>query len=79
MADKTPTEGPGAAWLGRLLTQPRVKVAHRLGAGLVLEAELIRDRRPLPVPFVLGYTPTADGGWELAHAHAGAILLVAWV
>ena len=64
--------GPGAEWLARLLTQPRVKFAHRLGAELVLEAELIRDRRPLPVPFILGYTPTTDGGWALAHAHAGA-------
>jgi len=72
MADTTPTEGPGAELLGRLLSQPRVNAAHRLGADLVLEAELIRDRRPLPVPFVLGYTPTADGGWALGHAHAGA-------
>src|SRR6266700_2787504 len=72
MADTTPTQGPGARWLARLLTQPRVRVAHRLGAGLVLETELIRDRHPLPVPFVLGYTPTADGGWALEHANAGA-------
>lgn len=72
MAEPTPIEGPGTRWLARLLTQPRVRVAHRLGAELVLEAELTRDRRPFPVPFVLGYTPAAAGGWALAHAYAGA-------
>lgn len=55
------------AWLARLLTQPRVRVAHRLGADLLVEAELIRDRRPEPVPFVLAYTETG-----LDHAYAGA-------
>ncbi|HEU5469195.1 MAG TPA: prolyl oligopeptidase family serine peptidase [Actinophytocola sp.] len=72
MAEPIPIEEPGAALLARLLTRPRVRVAHRLGAGLIVEAELARDRRPLPVPFVLGYTPTARGGMALAHAYAGA-------
>ncbi|MEC4019765.1 S9 family peptidase [Streptomyces sp. H27-D2] len=55
-----------------LLGQVRAEVAHRLGAGLVLEARLTRPDRPYPVPFVLGYTPAPDGDLTLAHAYAGA-------
>jgi acetyl esterase/lipase len=64
-------EGPGPARFAELLDQPRVQVAHRLGADLLVEAELRRDGRADPVPFVLGYA-AADGGWVLRHAHAGA-------
>ncbi|MFF0055892.1 alpha/beta hydrolase family protein [Streptomyces microflavus] len=55
-----------------LLDQVRAEVAHRLGAGLVLEARLNRPDRPYPVPFVLGYAPGPDGDLALAHAYAGA-------
>jgi hypothetical protein len=61
---ETIQEDPG---LDRLLSRPRVLAAHRLGADLLVEAELTRERRPEPVPFVLGYTTTG-----LEHAHAGA-------
>ncbi|MDI5970806.1 prolyl oligopeptidase family serine peptidase [Streptomyces sp. SL13] len=63
MATVTEDGGPGAAALEVLLAQPRVRTAHRLGDGLLVEADLRRPGRADPVPYVLGYGPapaTAD-------------------
>jgi acetyl esterase/lipase len=68
----TENDGPGASLLEPLLARPRIQLAHRLGTGLVLEAELRRDGRPVPVPFVLGYAAGSASGWTLTHAYAGA-------
>lgn len=64
-------EGPGAALLAALRSAPRVRVAHRHGSGLLVEADLYRAHRPTPVPFVLRYAARADGP-TLRHAHAAA-------
>lgn len=64
--------GPSASLLELLLAQPRIQVAHRLGADLLLESKLKRDGRPDPVPFVLGYSLRSNDGWTLEHAYAGA-------
>ncbi|MGW7384971.1 alpha/beta hydrolase family protein [Streptomyces sp. NPDC054794] len=60
-------EGPGAALLAALRSAPRVRVAHRHGSGLLVEADLDRAHRPTPVPFVLRYAARADGGPTLRH------------
>jgi acetyl esterase/lipase len=65
-------EGPGAAALEVLLAQQRVQVAHRLGSGLLIEAELRRAGRRDLVPFVLGYAHGPGDDLVLEHAHAAA-------
>jgi acetyl esterase/lipase len=65
-------DGPGTSLLEGLLSQPRVNLAHRLGDGLLVEAELLRDGRPDPVPFILGYFARSDADPVLEHAYAGA-------
>ncbi|WP_052433990.1 S9 family peptidase [Streptacidiphilus melanogenes] len=62
----------GQELVDRLLAPPRLLTARRLPGGLLLEAELRRDTRPVPVPYLLGYSPSAAGGWRLTHAHAAA-------
>ncbi|WP_208903964.1 S9 family peptidase [Streptomyces incarnatus] len=64
--------GPGAAAVEVLLAQPRVQVAHRLGSGLLIEAELRRAGRRDLVPFVLGHARGPGGDLVLEHAHAAA-------
>ncbi len=68
----TKAEGPGASLVDLLLAQPRVRVARRLGAGLLLEVELRRVGHPLPVPFVFCYALRPSAGWVLEHVYAGA-------
>lgn len=62
----------GAQLLEEQLSRVRVKTAHRLGAGLLVEADLRRAGRPDLVPFVLSYSSNDLGTWSLERAHAGA-------
>lgn len=66
---------PGEQVLESILAQRRVRAAHRCGQHILVEAEVSRPGRPVPVPYVLNYFIGVDGQWELARAdgYAGAV------
>ncbi|MGP3937987.1 prolyl oligopeptidase family serine peptidase [Nonomuraea sp. KM88] len=69
---------PGERVLEAILAQRRVRVAHRCGRHILVEADVPRPGRPVPVPFVLNYLIDAGGNWELARAdgHAAAVCVL---
>lgn len=63
----------GEALLAALLSERRVRVAHRWGSRLLVETDAPRPGKSTPVPFVLEYEETAGGGQHLARAHGSAV------
>jgi dipeptidyl aminopeptidase/acylaminoacyl peptidase len=63
---------PGSRQLDRQLALPRLRAARRLDEHLIVEADLPRDGRPFPVPYVLEYAVGPSGDRKLSRAHAGA-------
>jgi len=66
---------PGEQVLESILAQRRVRAAHRCGRHVLVEADVPRPDRPVPVPFVLSYSIDTGGQWELTRAdgYAGAV------